>query len=205
MQPLQLTQVVSRQIGPIDLTIRAGETVALSGESGSGKSLLLRAIADLDPHQGCITLGDIAQDACPPSQWRHQIAFIAAESQWWGDRVVDHFPLSHLEQGMPWLELAGFSDDSLQWSIHRLSTGEKQRLAIVRQLFRQPAVLLLDEPTASLDPENVIRIEQLLQQYQQQHQVPILWVSHDPEQRARVATHQLKMDGGRLHATGATT
>ncbi len=198
MQTLQLKQVVTHHVGPIDLTLHQGEAIGLDGHSGAGKSLLLRAIADLDPHQGKILLNNREQAEIAPQLWRTQVAWFAAESQWWSDRVADHFDPADEHTLHTWLEQAGFTSDVLHWSVHRLSTGEKQRLATVRQLQQQPQVLLLDEPTASLDRENRQRIEQLLLDYQQQQQAILIWVSHDSEQLQRVCGRHYRIEQGKL-------
>lgn len=200
MQTMQLKQVTTHYIGPIDLTLSQGEIVGLSGDSGSGKSLLLRAIGDLDPHQGEIMLHGTPQQEIPPSRWRYQVSYLAAESQWWSDIVVDHFNTDDAEHLHTLLHLAGFSAETLQWSIQRLSTGEKQRLGIVRQLIRKPEVLLLDEPTANLDQKNCDRIEQLLVDYCREQQAALLWVSHDPDQLRRITDRHYRITNGQLQA-----
>lgn len=198
MQGLSLKQVVTHHIGPIDLSLSPQERVGISGESGAGKSLLLRAIADLDPHQGTISLHGTEQAQLPAHQWRSRVAYIAAESHWWGDQVKDHFATEQSGEIELWLARAGFNHETVNWEIQRLSTGEKQRLAIVRQLIRQPEALLLDEPTASLDSANIQRIEEMLLQYQQQQRAPLLWVSHDQEQLSRVCNRQYRLQAGQL-------
>ncbi len=77
---------------------------------------------------------------------------IPAESYWWFDRVDDHFNIKD-EKGLlvQKLHMLGFEEDVLGWQIARLSTGEKQRLALIRGLCNRPLVLLLDEPSSSLD------------------------------------------------------
>ena len=95
----------------------------------------------------------------------------------------------------------GFEPDALSWNVQRLSTGERQRLAIARLLARTPKALLLDEPTASLDPDNVDRMERLLEDYRKERGAPVLWVSHDPDQAERVATRHVTLRDGRLVET----
>ncbi len=213
MPRLVLRQVVTHHVGPIDLTVEAGHCIGLHGPSGSGKTLLLRAVADLDPHKGEITLSEMSQNEIYPPLWRRRVAYFATESQWWGERVGDHFVAAGERCGeggadeaalplAPWLEQCGFEGDAVNWSVDRLSSGEKQRLAIVRHLILRPSVLLLDEPTSSLDQKNTLLCEQMLQRYQQQQGAVLIWVSHDMEQLQRVCSRQLQMVGGRVVESG---
>ncbi len=195
-----MTQVLTDYFGPINLTIESNKTIGISGPSGSGKSLLLRTIADLDPHQGEIVLNNISQSDLPPSQWRSRVAYIAAESSWWEPTIGAHFAEDDREPLLFWLEQAGFKEETLNWEVHKLSTGERQRLSIIRHLLRKPAVLLLDEPTASLDPENVTRMEQLLHHYRQQQQATLIWVSHDRSQLERLCDQHFQLHQGQLEA-----
>jgi ABC-type iron transport system FetAB ATPase subunit len=182
--------------GPIDLTIDAAECVCLAGPSGSGKTLLLRAIADLDPHSGSIGLGASSSEEITPCEWRRRVGFLPAESQWWRDRVADHFG----ELAEAQLAELGFPRDVMDWEVSRLSTGERQRLALARLLANRPQALLLDEPTASLDPENVTRVERLIATYQRETGAPALWITHDPQQLRRVGARGYRMAAGRIVA-----
>ena len=207
MAALRLDRLGFLNRGPIDLTIEPGECVALAGPSGSGKTLMLRAIADLDPHEGRVYLGEDEAQQLPAPLWRHRVGLLPAESQWWHDRVGDHFPpvpgetttAGQALAGRNWLEELGFADGVMDWDTSRLSTGEKQRLALVRLLRNRPHALLLDEPTASLDPENVGRVERLITELRHATQIPVLWVTHDAAQISRIADRGYRIDGqGRL-------
>ncbi len=200
MQSLDVSDLTFQGRGPYSFTIRGGECLGLTGPSGAGKTLLLRALADLDPHGGTISLGSLVCDRVPAPLWRRKVGMLPAESLWWYDRVGDHFtdfdriPASYLA-------LLGFDASVRDWQVGRLSTGEKQRLAILRLLQNQPGALLLDEPTASLDADNIGHVEELLTGYCREHRVPVLWVSHDPDQLDRVADRRMAMaPGGRLLA-----
>lgn len=180
--------------GPIDLEIEAGECASFSGPSGSGKTLLLRALADLDPHEGRVSLDGIDCTSVEAPEWRKQVALLPSESRWWHDTTGEHF--AALDP--TWLDQLGFPADVASWPIARLSTGERQRLALLRLLVESPAVLLLDEPTANLDEQNIRRMEQLIGSYRRKRGAAVLWVTHDAEQIERVASRRLRLDEGQL-------
>lgn len=191
---LQAKKIRSHGLGPVDLTLNRTECVCVSGPSGAGKTLLLRALADLDRHDGEVLLDGRPLDTFAGPEWRRQVGLLPPESAWWHDRVGAHFPLEDKEL-LPALALP---PEIMGWSIARLSSGERQRLALIRLLANRPRVLLLDEPTANLDPASVERVEALLLRYRQQTNAAILWVSHDPAQIARVASRHLRLQEGRL-------
>ncbi|MBC8206523.1 MAG: ATP-binding cassette domain-containing protein [Kiritimatiellales bacterium] len=91
------------------------------------------------------------------------------------------------------LEKLGFQRDVLEWRVDRLSTGEKQRLALFRLLLNEPKVLLLDEPTAALDASNVWKVEEVIAEYRKSTGAAVVWVSHNPEQIARAADRHLQL------------
>jgi ABC-type iron transport system FetAB ATPase subunit len=167
------------------------ELVCLSGPSGSGKSLLLRAIADLIVHQGDSSLDDKKCSTVNPVTWRQWVGLLPAESAWWQDRVGDHFK----QQNHDYLKELNLPVESLDWEVSRCSTGEKQRLAIARLLQLKPKALLLDEPTASLDAESVKSVEMVIQDYAKEFNVPVIWVSHDNEQIKRLTKRVFKVVG----------
>lgn len=191
---LTINQLRTVHVGPIDLALSPGECVVLTGASGSGKTLLLRAIADLDCHEGEVLLDGVACSAMRAHDWRSRVGLLPAESQWWGERIGDHF--SQTDEAL--LGQLGFGRVVMGWEVARCSTGERQRLALARLLQNRPRVLLLDEPTASLDAENVARVEGLVERLRQEQEVAVLWVSHDPTQAERVATRRLRIDHGQL-------
>jgi ABC-type iron transport system FetAB ATPase subunit len=178
----------------VHLTLEPGQCVGLTGASGSGKSLFLRALADLDPHTGGMFLDGVAVEQIPAPRWRRQVGLLTAESAWWHDAVGPHF--GRVPQS--WLGELGFDADVMGWQVSRLSSGERQRLALLRLLIQEPRVLLLDEPTANLDRENTRRVESLLSGYRRQHAVMVIWVSHDPEQLQRNCAPIFTIAGSRL-------
>ena len=180
---------------PVSFTLDAGQCLAVRGRSGSGKSLLLRAIADLDPHDGDCWLDGRACQHTPAPQWRQQVRYLPAESGWWSDRVGDHFiDWAAVE---PLLKPLGLGGDVHDWPVARLSTGERQRLALVRALNPAPRILLLDEPTSGLDEQAVMAVEQLIAR-QRDNGIGVLWVTHDDRQARRVASQALTVDAGQV-------
>jgi ABC-type iron transport system FetAB ATPase subunit len=180
--------------GPFDLGVEAGECVALSGPSGAGKTLLLRAVADLDPHEGHVTLDGAGCGSMPAPAWRRRVGLLPSESQWWRATVGEHF--DGVEDSA--LESLGFGREALDWPIVRLSSGERQRLAVLRILAHEPRVLLLDEPTANLDAESTERVEDLIASYRKRTDAAVLWVTHGAEQARRVARRAFRVTAGGL-------
>ena len=199
---LEVRRLTTKAGGPVDLTVAGGEIVALRGPSGSGKSLLLRAIADLDPAEGEVLLDGVPRERIPAPRWRRRVAFVPAESGWWADRVGEHF--ADRARAAPLVEALGLPPEVFEWEVRRLSTGERQRLAIARALALEPRVWLLDEPTAALDADAAARVERLMREGRARG-VAILFVTHDAAQARRLADRVLFMEAGRLRAEEAAT
>jgi ABC-type iron transport system FetAB ATPase subunit len=192
---LELLQLRRLHVGPIALQVRDGTCAAIEGRSGSGKSVLLRMIADLDPHEGDATLDGEACSHMPAPQWRRRVTYVAAASGWWHDHVAPHFDdIAKLRTQLPRVGLAA---DAADWEIARLSTGERQRLALLRALTPDNRVLLLDEPTSGLDAETTKQVEGLLQE-QLATGKSLVMVTHDPLQAARLANQRYLLASGRL-------
>jgi ABC-type multidrug transport system ATPase subunit len=191
---LKLEALGCRSLNHLDLTLSSGQAAGITGPSGTGKSLLLRAMADLDPHEGRMWLDDVAADQILAPQWRFKVALLPAEAAWWFDTVGEHF-----EHWPPYgLEQLGFDSGAMTWQVSHLSSGERQRLSLLRVLVNQPRVLLLDEPTANLDDTNTERAERLIDEYRRQHRPVIVWVSHDLEQLRRWCDPIYILGNGRL-------
>ena len=166
-----------------NFTVAAGDSLGVTGPSGIGKSIFLKALVDMIPHAGEVFLDDMACQAMPAPLWRRQVSLLPAESQWWAETVGEHF--THFEAGF--FNSLGFDEKVMGWQIAHLSSGEKQRLACIRILMNNPKALLLDEPTANLDKENRLKVESVIAVYQSLNQIPIIWISHDQEQLERVS------------------
>jgi ABC-type iron transport system FetAB ATPase subunit len=192
---LKLEDLKIPDVEAVSLTLRPGECIGLCGDSGSGKTRLLRAIADMDEHDGQVYADETAQSDVSGHEWRRRVSLLPAESLWWFDRVGEHFQANE-----PQLRMLGFDAAVLDWQVSRCSSGEKQRLAVLRLLAHCPRVLLLDEPSANLDSGNAGRVEMLIRDYLDTHNAMAIWVSHDPAQLERVASASYRIAEGRLEA-----
>ncbi len=185
----------------VDLDVDAGTCIAIRGSSGAGKSLLLRAIADLDPSDGEVSLKGVNRADMSAPTWRKRVVYVAAESGWWDVTVGDHFENPNIAAG--YLVRLGFADDAMSWPVNRLSTGERQRLALLRAIVLTPEVMLLDEPTSALDPEATAKVESILHE-KRAAGAAIIMVTHDKAQAARMAEHRFVMTAGVLKAEAAS-
>ncbi len=184
-------------LGPADVDLEDGQCVAVTGPSGAGKTLLLRAIADLDPAGGEVRLDGVSRDAMPAPDWRAKVTYVPAEAGWWEETVKPHF--RDWREASPLVERFLLPASCGDWPITRLSTGERQRLALARALVQSPRVLLLDEPTSGLDSEATAAVETELRA-QLAAGVGILMVTHDAAQADRLAQARLHIDAGRVAA-----
>jgi len=184
-------------LGPLSFHIDAGECLALTGPSGAGKTLLLRALADLDPSSGMVRVGGRERNGVPAPEWRRLVAYVPAEAGWWHDVVGPHMPDQATVKEI--IGALGFPDPVavLAWPLTRLSSGERQRLALARGLLGEARVLLLDEPTSALDNESRGLVEDLLLA-RLAAGAAILLVSHDQAQMGRLARRRLHMRQGEL-------
>ncbi|MEM5342540.1 ABC transporter ATP-binding protein [Paraburkholderia azotifigens] len=197
---------------PARIAIHAGERIAITGPSGSGKSVFMRALALLDPLDG----GEvrwrgrrIARATIP--RFRRHVAYIRQRPALLDGTVEDNLRYPYTlhayrdvrfdrERAAALASQAGRANDFLDRFASELSGGEAQIAALIRVLQLEPDVLLLDEPTASLDPESALAIEGLVRAWfdAAQEARAWLWVSHDPAQAARVNNRHLTMRAGVL-------
>jgi len=180
---------------PISLDVEDGECLAIQGVSGSGKSLLLRALADLDPNTGEVWLDDTRRDAMPAPVWRGNVVYLATDAGWWLDDVGAHF--ADWESIASALPVLGLPRECRDWPVTRLSTGERQRLALLRALAVHPRILLLDEPTSALDASAAAGVEAVITE-RRHAGLAAVWVTHDAAQARRVADRTMLLRDGAL-------
>lgn len=193
---LEIDNLRGKPGGPFSLRLNAGECVVISGPSGIGKSLFLRMIADLDENQGHVLLNGAARESMPGPQWRRQVMYIAAESGWWAEHVHEHMhPASAAKKLLPRLGLAA---PLFNAPIAQLSSGERQRLGLIRAIIRTPQILLLDEPTSALDEISTQHVETLLRECAS-NGMGLILVTHNEAQARRLATRRYQMQAGQLN------
>ncbi|HKK04798.1 MAG TPA: amino acid ABC transporter ATP-binding protein [Gammaproteobacteria bacterium] len=196
----------------VDLTVQQGEVVAICGPSGAGKSTLLRTINYLQPVDG----GEIEIDGCrlPPRNRndlravRQRVGMVfqqfnlyphmtAAENICLAPtKVLAWSRKMALDKAQDLLEQVGLRDRAGAYP-SQLSGGEQQRVAIARALAMQPKVLLLDEPTASLDMERKAEVLEVIKGLARGQQTVVL-VSHELQFASSVANRMVFMDNGRI-------
>jgi ABC-type multidrug transport system ATPase subunit len=187
---LKVEKLKVHDLPPLSFEVAGGECLGVEGPSGSGKTLLLRALADLDPSGGYVFLEGAERREMRASQWRQQVRYIVAEPVWWAST-----PRSHLPEGAaiePLVAALGLAPGLLDDPVDRLSTGERQRLALVRALADSPKVLLLDEPTSALDP-GAARLVTLVIREQLDAGTIVLLVSHDDDVMSQLADARLQL------------
>lgn len=197
----------------VDLCVPMQRITAIFGPSGCGKTTLLRAIAGLEScQQGYFSLGeDVWQDEphCLPAH-RRPLGYVFQEANLFPHLTVR----GNLEYGYKRLPMAARRlvfqhvvdllgiEPLLSRRAHHLSGGERQRVAIARALLTSPRLLLMDEPLAALDVNSKAEIYPFLERLHHELAIPILYVSHSPDEVARLADYLALMESGRIRATG---
>ncbi len=197
---LKVDSLARPALGPVSFKLPAGAIGIVTGPSGAGKSLLARTIVDLDPNTGEVHWRGRARSMTPAPQWRRWIALVPAESGWWADRIADHFPPEIDDERITdLLHAVNLPDDALSWPVSRASTGERQRLAFLRALVREPELMILDEPTSALDAETKRRVEDVILSERRNGRT-FLIITHDPAQAARLGDLFWRLEKGRLQS-----
>jgi molybdate transport system ATP-binding protein len=197
----------------VDLELPGRGVTALFGHSGSGKTTLLRCIAGLQRADvGHLSFkGEIWQDdkRCLPTHQR-QLGYVFQEAS-----LFPHLTARrNIEYGMKRtaapldtarlnhvIELLGIAQ-LLERKPEQLSGGERQRVGIARALAVNPRILLMDEPLAALDLKRKQEILPYLERLHAELEIPVLYVSHSPEEVARLADHLVEMEDGHVVASG---
>ncbi len=215
-KPIFRLDGVQHQYGPrvvldIDrLDIRRGEALAIIGPSGAGKSTLLRLLQFLEaPSRGRIEFGGREVRGLPALEERRRITTVFQRPLMFDRSVRDNvsYPLAlrgarddRLVDGL--LERLGLASLAKE-PARTVSAGEAQRVALARALAARPEVLLLDEPTASLDPRNVVLVESVIRETNRQG-ITLVMTTHLFFQARRLASRTGLLLGGVLVELGPT-
>ncbi len=190
-----------------ELSLYKGEIFCLLGPSGAGKTTLLRLLNFLEkPDEGEVLYGNkkyTSQNYLPPLEAMRQITTVFQRPALLKDTVWNNiiYPLKirkeiiDKEKVMGVVEELGLTNLIKQRS-ETLSGGEAQRVALARALIFKPQVLLLDEPTANLDPGNIKIIEEMVLKYTFQEKPTVVWITHNHFQAKRVGHRICLMDKG---------
>lgn len=203
-----------RALDRVTLSLSAGESVALLGPNGAGKTTLLLCLAGvLSPQRGQVRLGDIDPT---DTRWRSRLPtlmgllFSDSDDQLFCPTTREDVAFGLRNQGKSWAEAQPLVDavlgelglsDLADRSPHRLSSGEKRRVALAGLLVMQPAILLLDEPTSGLDPRGRRQLIDTLRRLPQTR----LIATHDVELALDLCPRAILMDQGRVWADLETT
>ena len=199
----------SRALKGVDIMIEDGEFVFITGRSGSGKSTLLRILLkEVEPTSGRVVVNDMDLGAMPRRyvpKYRRTLGVVFQDFRLLKDRTVyENVAFAQRVIGVPgrtikdsvprMLKMVGLSSKYKAFP-HQLSGGEQQRVAIARALINQPAVLLADEPTGNLDPQNAREIMKLLEEINKRGTTVIV-VTHSRELVDMMKKRVITMDKG---------
>ena len=185
----------------IDRAVVSDEGITvIVGPSGAGKTTLLRLCNRLAvPEQGTIRFRGQDLSGMDSLVLRRKVGMVFQQAVLFGGTGLDNFRVADPEiteqEAKALLQSVGLDESFLSEPVDDLSAGEAQRLALARTLATGPEVLLMDEPTASLDPAATDKLEDLVRGLDG---VPILWVTHDVAQVRRLADEVMVITGGRL-------
>ena len=199
-----------RLVDEVSFAVAPGEILALVGPSGAGKSTLLRLLDRLDePTGGTVHLAGVEYRTLPPRELRRRVGMVMQTAWLFPGTVADNVRFgprqrgadvdgADLERLLAAVGLPGFGGRR----VDELSGGEAQRVSVARALANGPEVLLLDEPTSALDEASKRGLEQLVAALARERRLAVVVVTHDLAQAARLATHVLVLERGRVRALG---
>jgi putative ABC transport system ATP-binding protein len=196
----------------VNFTLRRREVLAITGPSGAGKSSLLRLLNRLDePTSGTVYFASEDYRKIEPRELRRRVGMVTQRPYLFPGTVAGNLNFGPqqcgetlkrvaLEQLLEQVGLGGFADRD----VANLSGGEAQRVSLARTLANQPEVVLLDEPTSSLDEASKGEVEALLLRVVRERDLTCAIVTHDAVQAMRVAQRTLVMNVGRVVRDGPT-
>jgi putative ABC transport system ATP-binding protein len=207
LETRNLTRLVEDKtlVDGIDVQVRSGQMIVIVGPSGAGKSSFLRLLNRLDePTGGTVLLEGVDYRQIPPRELRRRLGMVLQSPYLFPGTVADNLAYgprqwgeeiarSEIERLLGRVGLEGYANRN----INNLSGGEAQRVSLARTLANRPEILLLDEPTSSLDDAAVQDVETLIKQIVEAENLTCLIVTHDMGQAMRIAKMALVMKTGK--------
>jgi putative ABC transport system ATP-binding protein len=196
----------------VSVEIRAGDVVAVVGPSGAGKSSFLRLLNRLDePTKGTVLLDGVDYREIPPQELRRRVGMVTQSPYLFPGTVVENLRFGPQQRGkdlsrgvmdqlLASVNLSGYAERD----VGKLSGGEAQRVSLARTLANEPGILLLDEPTSSLDDNTQQDVERLICDIIHDGDLTALIVTHDKGQARRMAQLAMVMESGRVVDFGST-
>ena len=209
----RLTRVAQdvRLLDSVSVEVHCCDVIAIVGPSGAGKSSFLRLLNRLDePSSGTVFFEGVDYRKIPPRELRQKVGMVLQQPYLFPGSVADNIRFGpqqrgesitdeQIEQLLGQVALPGYG--SREVSV--LSGGEAQRVSVARTLANSPKVLLLDEPTSSLDTDSEKDVEELLVKIFREQSLTCLIVTHDMEQARRMASKAMYMKDGRVEKIGS--
>ena len=215
LETLHLSREVNgaRIVDDVTVEVRSAEVLAVAGPSGAGKSSFLRLLNRLDePTGGTVRFQGIDYRQMDPRDLRRRVGMVTQTAYLFPGTIADNLRFGPLQQG---LELPANEIEELMSQVglanrasedvSHLSGGEAQRVSLARALATAPAVLLLDEPTSSLDAQAKDEVEKLILKLVRGNGLTCVMVTHDLAQAARVADRIMVLKKGRLEKIGTVS
>jgi energy-coupling factor transport system ATP-binding protein len=215
---MEKTPLAHRALSGVDLTVEEGECVAIIGHTGSGKSTLIQHFNGLlRPQRGKVVVDgrDLSDPKLDIKELRRKVGLVFQnpEDQLFEKLVGDDIAFGPFKMGLPlkevrdrvrWaMEMVGLSFDVMKdRPTYSLSGGQKRKVALAGVLALRPKVLVLDEPTAGLDPRSRIELLDRIEGFNRKEKLTVIFVSHNMEEVASLADRILVMAAGKIIAQG---
>lgn len=215
---MEKTPLEHQALSGVDLTVEKGECVAIIGHTGSGKSTLIQHFNGLlRPRRGKVVVDgrDLSDPKLDLKDLRRKVGLVFQnpEDQLFEKLVGDDIAFGPLKMGLPlkkvrdrvrWaMEMVGLSFDEMKdRPTYSLSGGQKRKVALAGVLALRPKVLVLDEPTAGLDPRSRIELLDRIEGFNRKEKLTVIFVSHNMEEVASLADRILVMAAGKIIAQG---
>lgn len=190
----------------VNCKVNEGEFLSITGPSGSGKSTLLKIISSvISKTSGDIIYNNKSIEEYDPSDYRKEVSYCFQSPVLFGKTVEDNLSFPYdirnlkfdTEKAIQFLKEVGLPEEYLSKPVNTLSGGEKQRVALIRNVLFQPKILLLDEITSALDQTNREIIWSWLKELRKKSSMTVLMVSHN-EEESELAEKNIKIVDGKI-------